>query len=123
MRVLLTDEQAKTCSALRSFLEQESELSVVGEAVGVADLMTQAQRTHPDLVLLDWELPGPPAVDVLSALRNLGYPLKVVALGKSAKMCRAALAAGADATVSKEEPQEWLLDTLRKVGGLSPCLF
>ncbi len=123
MRVLLTNEQIKTCSALRRFLEQESELSVVGEAAKVTDLLAQAKKTHPDLVLLDWELPGPPAADVLSALRDLGYPLKVVALGKSEEMCRAALAAGADAVVSRKEPQEWLLDTLRKVGGLSPCLL
>ncbi len=123
MRVFLTDERAKTCSALRRFLEQEPELSVVGEAVRGADLLAQVKKTHPDLVLLDWELPGPPAADVLSALRESGYPLKVVALGKSKEMCRAALAAGADASASREEPQEWLLDTLRKVGGLSPCLM
>ena len=122
MRVLLTDEQAQTCAALKRFLEQEPELSVVGEAVEVVDLLAQAKKTHPDLVLLDWELPGPLAVDVLSALRGLGYPLKVVALGKSEEMCRAAMAAGADASASREEPPEWLLDTLRKVGGLSPCL-
>lgn len=123
MRVLLTDEQAQVCAALRRFLEQESELSVVGEAVGAADLLAQAKKTHPDLVLLDWELPGPPAVVVLSALRELGYPLKVVALGKSEEMCRAAMAAGADASVSRKEPREWLLNTLRQVGGLSPCFL
>ncbi len=121
MRILLTDERPQTCAALRRFLEREPELSVVGEAIRGADLLAQVKKTHPDLVLLDWELPGPPAADVLSALREFDYPLKVVALGKSKEMCRAALAAGVDASANKQEPQEWLLDTLRKVGGLSPC--
>jgi two-component system KDP operon response regulator KdpE len=122
MRILLTDDQSKRCTALKQFLEQESELSVVGEAVEATDLLMQAQETHPDLVLLDWGLPGLPATDVLSALHNLGYPLKVVAFSENREARYEALAAGADAFVSREDPQEWLLTTLRTVGGLSPCV-
>ena len=109
MRVLLADDQSKVRSALRLLLEQEPELSVVGEAAEVEDLLAQVEATQPDLVLLDWELPGLRADDRLSALRTLCPRLKVIALSGRPEARRAALSAGADAFVSKGDPPEQLL--------------
>ena len=67
MRIFLADDQAKARSALRLLLEQEPGLSVVGEATETEDLLAQVQRTQPDLVLLDWELPGLWATDLSTA--------------------------------------------------------
>ena len=68
MYVLLADSHAKERAALRRLMAQEPELNVVGEAVGVQDLLAQAQALHPDLVLLNWELPGLQGTDLLLAL-------------------------------------------------------
>jgi DNA-binding NarL/FixJ family response regulator len=121
MRVLLTDNRTKTRAALKRLLEQEPEVSVVGEVAGAEDLLAQVQETRPDLVLLDWELSGLQATDLLSALHSLYRPLKVIAFSRNREARQEALAAGADAFVSREEPLEWLLITLHAVGGLSPC--
>jgi len=120
MRVLLTDDQTQMRLALRRLLEQEPELTVVGEAAEAKDLLTQVQKTQPDLVLLDWELPGLQAADLLLTMHSHYCPLKVVAFSERREARQEALAAGADAFISKEDPQEKLLTTLRKVGGLSP---
>jgi DNA-binding NarL/FixJ family response regulator len=109
MRVLLADDQTKVRSALRLLLEQEPGLSVVGEAVEAEDLLAQVEATQPDLVLLDWELPGLRTDDRLSVLRALCPQLKVIALSGQPEARRAALSAGADAFVSKGEPPERLL--------------
>ena len=109
MRVLLADDQTKVRSALRLLLEQEPGLSVVGEAAEAEDLLAQAEATQPDLVLLDWELPGLRTDDQLSVLRALCPQLKVIALSGQPEARRAALSAGADAFVSKGEPPERLL--------------
>jgi DNA-binding NarL/FixJ family response regulator len=109
MRVLLADDQTKVRSALRLLLEQEPGLSVVGEAAEAEDLLAQVEATQPDLVLLDWELPGLRTDDRLSALRTLCPRLKVIALSGRAGARRAALAAGVDAFVSKGDPPERLL--------------
>jgi DNA-binding NarL/FixJ family response regulator len=121
MRVLLTNDQTQVRSALRRLLEQESELSVVGEAGEAEDLLAQVQETRPDLVLLDWELPGLQATDLLLAMHSRYCPLKVVAFSEHKEARQEALDAGADAFISKDDPQERLLITLRAVGGLSPC--
>ena len=109
MRVLLADDQSKVRSALRLLLEQEPELSGVGEATDADELLAQVGTFRPDIVLLDWELPGLQAPDMLSALRALCPYLKVIALSGRPEARQAALAAGADAFVSKGDPPEQLL--------------
>ena len=78
MRVLLADDQSKVRSALQLLLEQEPGMSLVGEAVEAEDLLAQAEAPQPDLVLLDWELPGLRTDDWLSTLRTLCPRLKVI---------------------------------------------
>ena len=110
MRVLLADDQSKVRSALRLLLEQEPGMSVVGEAAEAEDLLAQVRAVHPDLVLLDWELPGLQAANpVLPTLRALCPHLSVIALSGRPGARRAALAAGADAFVSKGDPPEQLM--------------
>ena len=109
MRVLLADDQSKVRSALQLLLEQEPELSVAGEATEADELLAQVGTVCPDIVLLDWELPGLPRHDLLSALRARCPHLKVIALSGRPEARQAALAAGADAFVSKGDPPEQLL--------------
>jgi DNA-binding NarL/FixJ family response regulator len=121
MYVLLADDQTKERTSLRRLMAQEPELRVVGEVTEAQDLLAQAQVIHPDIVLLDWELPGLEGTDMLPSLHCLGWPMKVVAYSERAEARQEALAAGADAFVSRDEPLEWLLITLHSVAGLSPC--
>lgn len=121
MRIMLGEKQKKVCSTLRRLLEQEPEFSLVGEATQAEDLLLQMQKTRPDLLLLDWELPGLQAAALLHTLHSLYRPLKVIAISGSKEARQEALAAGVDAFISKEDPLEWLLITLHRVGGLSPC--
>ena len=116
MRVLLADDQPKVRSALRLLLGQELGLRVVGEAADAQSLLAQVKASCLDLVLLDWELLGLQAVHLLRALRALCPHLKVIVLSGRPEACQAAFAAGADAFVSKGDPPERLLTTLRAVG-------
>jgi DNA-binding NarL/FixJ family response regulator len=109
MRVLLADDRAKVRSALRVLLEYGQGFKVVGEVTEVDGLLAQTKATDPDLVLLDWELPGLHANGSLSALRRACPHLCVIALSGRPEARRVALAAGADAFVSKGYPAERLL--------------
>lgn len=109
MRILLADGQPQVRFGLRVLLERQLGFEVVGEAVNVADMLAQMETNCPDLVLLDWELPGLAAVDSLSTLRQVCPSLLVTVLSGRMGTRRAALAAGADAFVSKSDPPERLL--------------
>jgi len=118
MRILLADDQPKVRFALRLLLEREPELNIVGEATEAETLLTQLATTQPDIVLLDWELPGLSHIDSLPTLRTAYPQLLVIALSGRLGTRQAALAAGADAFVSKGNPPEKLLDTLHTVSAI-----
>lgn len=111
MDVLLADDQSKVRSALRLLLEHQADIDVLGEAVNATGLLDWARATHPDLVLLDWELPGF-GRDELDTLRSLCPSLTVIALSGQPEARQAALEAGADGFVSKGDPPERLLEAV-----------
>ena len=113
MRILLADTQAKVRFALRALLEQQPGLIVVGEAVEAKQVLAQVEAAQPDLVLLDWNLRGLAAADLLPALRRICPDLRVIALSARPEMRPAALAAGADAFASKADSPERLLEAIR----------
>lgn len=117
MRVLLADDQADLRSALRLLLEQEPGVESVGEVADVDALLSQVMRFQPDLLLLDWELPGLKPAEAarrLLATLHVQQPfLQVIVLSGRPESNRSALAAGADLFVSKTEPPDRLLAALR----------
>jgi DNA-binding NarL/FixJ family response regulator len=114
MRVLIAGDQPKVRFALHILLDRQPGIKVVGEAVDAQDLLRQAQNTNPDLLLLDWELPGLAKSGLLPALRKVYPNLSVIALSGRTEASHAALAAGVNAFVSKVEPPEHLLSAISR---------
>lgn len=117
MRILLADDESKVRFALRVLLERQSGLEVVGEATNAKDLLAQTKPGYPDLVLLDWDLPGADHTDLLKDLRLACPGLKVVALSSRPEARRAVLDAGAQGFVCKCEPPERLLAAIAGCAG------
>ncbi len=113
MRILLADDQPKVRFALRTLLERQPGIEVVGEARNGPDLRAQLEPACPDLVLLDWELPGESSLETLSNLRTMRPAPRVIALSGRSEARQAALRAGVDAFVSKSDPPERLLAAIR----------
>lgn len=113
MRVLLADDQMQVRSALRLLLEQEPDFLVVGETADATGLLLAAAEKEPDLVLLDWELPGLPAVQLVRLLRYERPLLKIIAMSSRPEAAQPALAAGAHAFLSKSESPEQVLLTIK----------
>ena len=113
MRILLADDQSKVRLGLRLLLEQEQGMQVVAEAADSGTALAQAEKTQPDLILLDWGLPGPAGVEHLMALRQVCPWVAVIVLSAQPAAEEAALAAGALAFVSKADPPEQLLAAIR----------
>jgi DNA-binding NarL/FixJ family response regulator len=113
VRVLLADDQIHVRSALRLLLENEPQVEVVGEAAESASLLAQINTLSPDLVLLDWELPGQQGADLLNTLRLQHPNVLVVALSGRPEACCRAVEAGVDAFISKGDPPSRVLSVLR----------
>jgi DNA-binding NarL/FixJ family response regulator len=108
MDILLADDK-KVRLALRVLLEQTAGLTVVGEASDAQGLVAQTSAKRPDLVLLDWTLPGLHHDGTLRTLQQICPGLSIVVLSGRPEAQQPALAAGANAFVSKVDPPERLL--------------
>ena len=80
IRVLLADDQAMIRGGLRLILEDQPDITVVGEAADGTEAIALARRLRPDVCLVDIRMPGRDGLEVTRALAGPGVPdpLRVV---------------------------------------------
>ena len=80
VRVVVADDQGMVRAGLRSLLEGEPDIDVVGEAADGNQALASVRRHRPDVVLMDIRMPN---LDGLGAARQLfreGSPSRVLVL-------------------------------------------
>jgi len=80
IRVVLADDQAMVRGGLRLILEDQPDISVVGEAADGAQAVALARRLRPDVCLVDVRMPLLDGIEVTRALAGpaIASPLRVV---------------------------------------------
>jgi DNA-binding NarL/FixJ family response regulator len=114
VKVVLAVRQAHTRLALELTLCAEPGLTVVGMASETEGLLALTQTAQPDLVVLEWGLPGRPAEALLEAAQARAGQLWFLVLGHDPTLRQSALSAGACAFVLIGDPPELLLAALRQ---------
>jgi DNA-binding NarL/FixJ family response regulator len=97
MQVVLAVQQRDLGLALQLYLDAEPGLFVVGTATEAASLRALLWTASPDLVILEWDLPGYAPVQLLAEIKRPGPSPQIIVLGSDEGMRQEALAAGADA--------------------------
>ncbi|MFT4110684.1 response regulator [Propionicimonas sp.] len=117
IRVLLADDQALVRGALAALLNLEPDLEVVAEVGSGEAVLDAVRREHPDVALLDVEMPGMDGIAAAAAVRA-EFPgvrvLIVTTFGRPGYL-RRALRAGASGFVVKDTPAARLADAVRRV--------
>lgn len=113
MRVLLADHHPQVLWALITHLQEEPGIFVVGEAADALALLELAEEHSPDMILLDWSLPGQPIKELIAGLRAMPPRPTVIVMSSKLESGRTSLSAGADAFISKGEDSTWLIETLQ----------
>lgn len=122
MRVLLADDHAIVRRGLRSLLETEPHVSIVGEAADGHEAVRLAEALTPDVAILDIGMPLLNGIEVTARLRAMVTPPRVVILSMHTdeSYILRALAAGAQAYLLKDSTDEELLPALREVAAGKP---
>ena len=113
MRILLADHEPRVCSALRLLLEQQPVADIVEEVANTQELQDHVRNHYPDVLLLDWALPGYTPKNLLTSLRNFHPDLFIIVLDSEPQTRQIALVAGANEFISKNEPPEKLLAAIK----------
>jgi DNA-binding NarL/FixJ family response regulator len=76
----VVDDHPVVRQGLRTFLDLQDGLTVVGEAADGDAAVAAADELRPDVVLLDLKMPGADGVTALRGLRDAGNPAKVLVI-------------------------------------------
>lgn len=117
VRVLCVDDHAVLIAGLRAHFALDGAIEVVG-ALGSADgLLDTVQRLHPDVVLLDVEMPGPDAFETSDRLRRMHSNIRVVFLSAHVRegYLAAAYRCGAWGYFAKSDDLDDISDGIREV--------
>ena len=123
IRVLLVDDHELVRAGLRTFLQLQPDMAVVGEASSGERALALVAGLAPDIVLLDLVLPGMSGVDTARRLRVAHPQVKVVVLTSFAgqESVLPAVRAGVAGYLLKDVGPAELADALRSVhAGGSP---
>lgn len=80
IRVVVVDDQALIRTSLASLLDTVEDVAVVGSAANGREAVAVVERTRPDVVLMDIQMPGVDGIAATERLLRLAEPPKVVIL-------------------------------------------
>ncbi|MFI9308992.1 response regulator [Streptomyces triculaminicus] len=117
IKVLLVDDHQVVRRGLRTFLEVQDDIEVVGEAANGAEGVERAEELRPDVVLMDVKMPGMDGIEALRKLRELGNPARVLIVTSFTEQRTVvpALRAGAAGYVYKDVDPDALAGAIRSV--------
>jgi DNA-binding NarL/FixJ family response regulator len=117
IRVLLADDHQVVRQGLRTFLEVQGDIEVVGEAADGAACVEQAEALRPDVILLDLKMPGVDGIEALRMLRERGNPARVLVVTSFTEQSAVvpAVRAGAAGYVFKDVDPPALASAVRAV--------
>ncbi|WP_329593284.1 response regulator transcription factor [Streptomyces sp. NBC_01362] len=117
IRVLVVDDHQVVRRGLRTFLEIQDDIEVVGEAADGAEGVARTEELRPDVVLMDIKMPGTDGIEALRRLRELENPAKVLIVTSFTEQRTVvpALRAGASGYVYKDVDPDALAGAIRSV--------
>jgi two-component system response regulator DesR len=117
IKVLLAEDQVMIREALAALLSFEEDIEVVAQ-VGRGDEVTKAAAaTHPDVALLDIEMPGMDGLTAAALLKQASPGIQIIILTTFGRpgFLRRAMESGVSAFLVKDSPADKLTATIRRV--------
>ncbi len=111
LRVLIVDDHGVVRAGIRSLLDTETDMEVVGEAARGEEALEKVRRLHPELVLMDIAMPGMNGIEATRRIKE-EFPdicVLVLTMHDDEEFFFPVLRAGASGYVLKgAEPKELL---------------
>ena len=115
MRLLLAAGQPNLRLSLELLLSEQPGVEIVGSASESDGLLALIHTSEPDMILTDWNLPGPPLANVIAEADQKKHPPTTIVLITHESDYQTAVNAGADAVVVKGSSPGLLLSAFQKL--------
>ena len=117
IRVVLADDHVFVRDGIKSLLENEANIEVVGEAIDGADALEVVAHSKPDLLIVDIRMPHLTGIEVVEKLRGENNNVKIIMLSmhESEEYVLKSIKAGADGYLLKGSSKEEFLKALHTV--------
>ena len=117
--VVIADDHPIVRNGIKNELSHHEDIVVIGEAVNGDESLQQALRLQPDVLLLDINMPGLRAIEVVRELRKREGKTKVLILSAYGDLeyILAMLKAGANGYMLKDEEPSTIADGITKISG------
>ncbi len=116
IRILIVDDHEVVRKGIRTLLETEDDIEVVGEAVDGLTAVTETERLKPDVVLMDLVMPGVDGIEAIHRIRAIQHDVSVLVLTSfgTDDMLFPAIRAGALGYLLKDTHPEELIRAIRE---------
>lgn len=113
--ILLADDDPVIRQCLRCAVEVDPHLQIRWEADNGLEALVLAQKHHPQVVLLDAQMPRMDGIEAARSLRQRDHNLLIIVMSVYDQFRAQALTAGADAFVTKDCGCEVLRGTIHRL--------
>lgn len=116
-RILIVDDHPMVRQGLRQIIEQQWDLAVCGEAEDVLGALREAERSRPDLAIVDLTLKDGSGLDLVKRLRSRRPRVAslVFSMHEEAVFSDRARLAGARGYLVKQEASEHIIEAIRRI--------
>jgi two-component system, NarL family, response regulator LiaR len=117
IKVLIVDDHQVVRQGLRTFLELQPDIFVIGEAGDGQIAVEMVRQLRPDVVLMDLVMPHLDGITATRQVKSLGLEVKVIALTSFTEDDKifSAIQAGASSYLLKDVSPEELVEAIRAV--------
>jgi len=117
IRVLIVDDHHVVRQGLRTFLDLNEDIQVVGEAADGLKAVELAAQLRPDVILMDLVMPGLDGITATARIKSLDSGMRVIALTSFAEDDKVfpAIQAGASSYLLKDISPDALVESIRAV--------
>jgi len=117
VRVVIADDHPIVRTGIRDILDDANGIEVVGEASTGAEALNEVKSKHPDVLLLDVEMPEQSGVDVARRLHGDCTATRLLALSSydNRAYVQGLLESGASGYLTKENAPELIVEAVRAV--------
>ena len=117
VRVLIADDHPIVRKGLRGLLDDEPDISVVGEAQDGTEALAEIEHLKPDIAIVDMMMPGHNGLEVIRQAKNFFPSMHIIVLSMNSNDAYVleALKRGASGYVLKETGPSELVESVKAV--------